>query len=173
MNSERISLRPIKVEDTDMVLKWRNSLNVKSNFLYSEEITKNMHMDWIENKIKKGLVDQFIIYTNHEKKDIGSIYLRDIDHKAKSAEYGIFIGENEFLNKGYGTEASKLILEYAFRSLNLNKVKLRVLSDNIVAIKSYLKLGFKIEGIFKDEVMKNNELKDIIFMAILRRDYIK
>lgn len=173
MNSERISLRPIKEEDTDMVLKWRNSLNVKSNFLYSEEITKNMHMDWIENKIKKGLVDQFIIYTNHEKKDIGSIYLRDIDHKAKSAEYGIFIGENEFLNKGYGTEASKLILEYAFRSLNLNKVKLRVLSDNIVAIKSYLKLGFKIEGIFKDEVMKNNELKDIIFMAILRRDYIK
>ena len=95
--------------------------------------------------------------------EIGSVYLQKIDRRKHTAEYGIFIGEENALGKGYGSEAMQLMLRYAEESLGIVKVDLRVLEDNAPAMQVYLKNGFRVvEGI---EVSFTEDGKKIIHMV--------
>lgn len=166
IKGEKINLRPMTYDDTDNIVKWRANKRVKNNFLFRGEITKEVHENWIKTKVETGEVVQFIIEEAESDRPIGSTYLRDINREIGKAEFGIFIGEDDAVGRGYGTEAAKLIVNYAFSNLKLHKVSLRVLDENLVAKKSYEKVGFKEEGHFRDEVFLNGEYKDVIFMAI-------
>ena len=173
LDGDKIYLLPISKKDTENVIRWRNEPFVQDKFIYREKFTKESHEKWLETMVDTGKVTQFIIYTKSEKKPIGSVYLRDINPQNKKAEFGIFIGELEYLGKGFGNEAAKLVLNYAFHILCLHKVMLRVFASNKRAIRSYEKAGFVQEGYFKDEVKIGNEYYDIIFMAILSNTYNK
>lgn len=159
-----VEIRPITYNDTDNIVRWRNSDFVNKRFLYRAQFTPESHNNWMKTMVKTKKVYQFII--SCDGKDVGSIYLRDVDLKNKKAEYGVFIGEADYLGKGVGQAATKLILNFAFSELKLHKVFLRVLSDNIGAIKSYEKSGFVQEGFFKDEIFTDGRYESVIFMAV-------
>jgi len=169
---KKVRIRLMTPDDTDLIVKWRNNGRVRNNFIYRGPFTREVHENWIRTKIETGQVVQFIIESIEDNKPIGSVYLRDINREAGKAEYGVFIGEDDAVGRGFGTEAAKLALTYAFRDLNLHKVYLRVIADNSVARKSYEKVGFKEEGIFKDDVLLDGEYKDVVFMAIFETDEI-
>lgn len=163
-----ISLREIKIEDTENIVRWKNNKNVKKNFCIQQDLTPEVHMNWFKTRIQTGEVKQFIIKDEEQGIEVGSTYLRDIDNKNKKAEFGIFIGEDLARGKGIGTKSAELTVKYAFEELKLHKVFLRVFSDNIPAIKSYEKVGFKYEGTAKDDIiLPNGEYQDIIFMSII------
>jgi UDP-4-amino-4,6-dideoxy-N-acetyl-beta-L-altrosamine N-acetyltransferase len=168
---EKIKIRPIKKSDTNNILKWRNNPRVLEHFIYQEKLTKKEHLNWLKTQVKSKKVYQFIIHDNEDLKDIGSIYLRDIDYKNNKAEFGIFIGEDSARGKGMGTLATKEILEFAFKKLKLNKVYLRVFAKNLNAISSYKKSGFVEEGLFKEDIIIKNTKTDLIFMAIFKKDW--
>lgn len=164
----KVNLRPITEADTDLIIKWRNSERVSNNFIFSEKLTAEMHKKWLEEKVKKHLVEQFIIIEKKSGKPIGSVYFRDIDQTKKEAEYGIFIGEDYALGKGYGNETAKLALEYAFEKMKLNRIFLRVFEDNEAAIKSYENAGFRTTN--KEEIInKNGTERKLVFMDIERK----
>ncbi|MBO5567494.1 MAG: GNAT family N-acetyltransferase [Clostridia bacterium] len=168
LEGKRVTLKSISYEDTDDIVRWRNRDAVRSNFIYREEFTKEVHEKWIKEKVEPKRVFQFIIIVNEENRKIGSIYLRDIDTMNQKCEFGIFIGEEEFLGRGLGTEAAKLILHFAFEELKMNKVFLRLLAENRRAFRSYLKVGFKEEGLSRQDVLIDGLFHDVIFMSILR-----
>ena len=162
----KIMLRPMEEADTDDIIRWRNTDFVRKNFIYQKPFTVESHHRWVETMVKTGKVVQFMICPcNRVSKAVGSVYLRDIDPVHHKAEYGIFIGEESALSKGYGTEAAQLMLQYAFCELHLHKVMLRVLADNVRAQKSYEKAGFQKEAYLKDEVFLNGKYCDVILMA--------
>lgn len=167
LQGERVSLRLITHEDTDNILKWRNSSRVRNNFLDQRLFTKEGHRYWLENYVFTGKVVQFIIIDNEANKDIGSIYLRDINREHEKAEYGIFIGDEEGLGKGYATEAGRIVVEFAKRELKLHRLYLKVLYENKGAIKSYEKVGFQEEGILKDEVFLGGKYHNIVLMGMI------
>lgn len=138
-----IHLRPMTVEDTEKIVEWRNQDFVRKNFIYQELFTEEGHLEWIKDQVETGHVVQFIICLS-DGREIGSVYFRDIDRESGSAEYGIFIGEENALGCGYGTETAREALTYAFSELGLNRVFLRFLSDNIGAQKSYSRAGFQM-----------------------------
>lgn len=172
LKTEKIYLRPITAEDTEMVLRWRNSDGVKKYYLYRKDITPAEHGKWLAEKVGKGLVYQFIIVTRDSDTPIGSVYIQHIDRDNRNAEFGIFIGEDAALGHGYGTEAARLIVRFAFCELGLHKLYLRVLSDNIRAIRSYARVGFSTEGDMKDEVCIDGKFYDVTRMSILHADEI-
>lgn len=164
---ELVNLRAIKLEDTDNILKWKNNVNVKKYFCIQDDLTKEQHMQWLKNRVDTDEVVQFVIESNELKKDVGSVYLRDIDNNNQKAEFGIFIGEDDARNKGIGTAATKKIIEYGFKHLKLHKIYLRVFAENINAIRAYEKAGFEYEGTAKDHIkLPNGKYQSIIFMAI-------
>lgn len=164
---EKVRLRAITRNDTSNILKWRNQDWVKNNFIYQEDFTKETHEKWLCNMVDTGKVVQFIIEDINEGRSIGSVYLRDIDYENEKAEFGIFIGEQAYIGKGIGQEAAGLIIKYGFEKLKLHKIYLRVLAENSIAIKSYLKVGFVQEAYFKDEIKIRGKYRDIIIMSIL------
>ena len=142
IEGKKIDLRRMTVDDTANILKWRNSPFVTSHFIYRLPLTKEGHLKWIREKVDKGSTEQFIIELK-DKTGIGSVYLQHIDNDRKSAEFGIFIGDESRSGKGYGDEALKLILSYAKAELGLHMIELKVLSDNEGALKLYEKNGFE------------------------------
>ena len=161
---EHIYLRHISMDDTDLIVKWRNNPRVRNNFIYREVFTPEGHEKWINTKVAAGEVVQMIIYEKEGDVPVGSVYLRDIDRAEASAEYGIFIGEDDALGKGYGNEAATLMTDYAAKELSLKKLILRVFSDNIPALKSYEHAGFhKTEDLLLVEC-SDGEKRDMIIM---------
>lgn len=163
----KVSLRPITINDTELVVKWRNNPSVKCNFVFQEEFTYEMHEKWLNTKVKYGEVVQYIIIDKDTGNAVGSVYFRDIDGKNQSAEFGIFIGEDSIRGKGLGSEATKIFTNFGFDYLKLHRIMLRVFSDNLQAQKAYQNAGFNVEGIFKDMIRQNNKYRDMTFMAII------
>lgn len=168
---QSIGIRFITKEDTDHILQWRNAPSVIEHFVYRKPLTREEHLNWLETKVTTGEVAQFIIEEVENKIPIGSVYLRDIDNIHQKAEFGIFIGEDAARGKGYGTQATLLILQYAFETLGLNKVTLRVFAENQRAIHCYKKVGFIEDGRFRDDVCINGKFHDMVFMSILRKEW--
>ncbi|MGI6280331.1 MAG: GNAT family N-acetyltransferase, partial [Acutalibacteraceae bacterium] len=171
INTSKIIIRPITREDTENIVKWRNSPSVVQNFIFRKPLTKEDHLKWYETKIKAGNVAQFIIIETDTDKPVGSVYLRDIDKENKKAEFGIFIGEDCARGKGYGTAATALIVKYGFEELDLNRIYLRVFADNLGAIKCYKKCGFKQEGVFREDVIIDGKPYDMVFMGLLKSEW--
>ena len=117
--------------------------------------------------VRAGKVIQYIIEKDIERRPIGSIYFKDINVQYKSAEFGIFIGEDEARNKGNGTVAAKAFVEFGFKELHLHRIMLRLLENNHAAYRSYLTVGFEQEGLFRDMVFLDGDYENIIFMSII------
>lgn len=171
LKTDTIYLRPITEEDTEMVLRWRNSKMVKQYFIYRKNISPEEHRNRLIAQGKAKKLHQFILCVATTDRPVGSVYLQNISATHKNAEYGIFIGEQDALGQGYGTAAAKLILQYAFKVLGLHKVYLRVLSDNGRAIRSYENAGFRVEGILRDEIFEDGVFRDVTRMSILREEF--
>lgn len=162
----QIKLRLMTDADTENIVRWRNCDRVRKNFIYQKPLSIEEHKNWIETMINTKKAVQFIICSDMEQKEMGSVYFRDIDFKHHKAEYGIFLDE-EFIGKGVGTKVAKLAIQYGFETMKLHKITLRVFADNIGAIRSYEKAGFVQEAYLKEEVFVNGEYKDIILMGII------
>lgn len=163
----KIYLRLMTGEDTDFIIRWRNSDEVRTHFIYQKLFTRQSHEQWIETMINTGKVVQMIICMCKDDMPVGSVYIRDIDPVHKKGEYGIFIGESSARGCGVGTAAAKLMIRYAFEELKLHRLFLRVFADNARAIGSYEKAGFQKEAYLKDDVCIDGIYRDIVLMAII------
>lgn len=138
-------------------------------------ITLEGERKWFEKP--KDYAQTFFIVKKEDNKLIGTIGLHEINPINRTATLGIFIGEKDGRNKGYGTEAIKLILEYSFKYLNLNNIKLDVLEFNPRAIACYKKCGFKEYGRRRKSEFLYGKYYDRVEMDILAEefegDYIK
>lgn len=169
VSGDKLVIKKITKEHTPLIVKWRNNPRVQKNFIFQETFTEEMHNGWLKNKVETGEVVQFVVYTKENEEPIGSVYLRDIDMHNEKAEFGIFLGEDSAIGKGYGTEATQLICRYGFEKLGLHKIMLRVFAFNKAAIRAYEKAGFIQEAYLKDEEKIDGEFFDIIFMAMIKK----
>jgi RimJ/RimL family protein N-acetyltransferase len=165
MIGSKCYLSPINSNDADKFTEWLNDLDITVNLtLINTENEKTML-----EKLSKD--HNYSIIDNKTDELIGNCGYIDLDHLNQTAEVGIFIGNKNYWNKGYGTEALTLLLDYGFKALNLHNIGLRVCSFNRRAIKSYEKTGFKIIGKRREALLRGKEKYDIIFMDILSNEF--
>ena len=127
--------------------------------------------EYLEKAVKNTENRSFDIVELENNKLIGTIGLEKINWINRSAVLGIFIGDEEYRNNGYGTEAIKLILEYGFKYLNIHNIRLDLISMNERAHKCYLKCGFKDAGRSREEVFLNGKYYDKLHMDILENEF--
>ncbi len=170
---DRIYLSPRNSEDIEIFTKWLNDFQVTDyTGRSSQMVTLNGEKEYLEQPQKQDAV-YFVIVTLDNDKMIGTVSLEKIDYLNRNATLGIFIGEEDYRNNGYGTEAICLILEYGFNYLNLNNIDLKVMEFNPRAIECYRKCGFKEMGRRRKEKFINGKYYDTIYMDILKEEFDK
>ena len=169
MTGKLCYLSPIDLDDAEKFTEWLNDLEVISNLtLHSAVINVNSERTILEKLSKEHNYSIIDIETNQL---IGNCGLFDLDHLNRKAEVGLFIGDKKFWNRGYGTEALRLLLDYGFKALNLHNIMLKVYSFNERAIKCYEKTGFKIIGKRRASLRRLNNVYDEIYMDILPEEF--
>lgn len=103
---------------------------------------------------------------------VGHVGLFGLNWVARHAELRILIGESFGRGQGWGTEATRMVVEYGFERLNLNKVWLGVNADNVAGIRCYEKAGMSREGVLRAEIFRNGRYYDAIRLSILRDEYL-
>lgn len=167
IEGEKILLRPITLDDTPLIVKWRNNPSVMKNFIFRQTFTDQMHINWMNTKVASGEVIQYVAIEKVTGRPIGSVYYRDIDTDYNSAEFGIFIGEDDARGQGFGKEMTRLFTKYGLSELGFHRIQLRLLAANEAAYKTYEDAGFVKEGVFHDMVKLDGSYQDVIFMAIV------
>ncbi len=130
--------------------------------------------DWVEKRIEKGPQPErypFYIRTLADDRLIGFLGL-GVDLIHSDAMVGIGIGERDAWNKGYGTDAMKICLCYAFLELGVQRVSLGVFEYNPRAQRSYEKAGFQLEGRTRQDTLREGKRFDSLWMGILREEWL-
>lgn len=174
LKGKKVRLRELRKEDLEVINEIANEEDVIINL--STRIPAPMPLgveqSWFEGYIKNFGKDfvQFVI----EKQDgtaIGKCGTGHIDWKNACATVWIFIGKDENRGKGYGTEALSLFVSFIFEEMNMNRVQLLVFDYNKRAISSYEKIGFVVEGEYKQEIFRYGRYNNVYQMSILKREY--
>ena len=167
IQGQQIYLRPITVQDTELVVGWRNQEQVVRNFIYRKPVTIDDHMSWIENKVATGHVHQFVVCLCDDDTPVGSVYLQKFEEENRKAESGVFLGNADIKGKGIGTEAVMLLVKYGFDVLGLHKIVARVLAYNSASIRLHEKAGYVQEAYLKDELFLDGRFEDLIFFGAI------
>ncbi len=172
LKGRRIDLRPKKITEAENYLVWFQDSKV-TKFLGNQNIYKKIskERDFIKRVRKSKTKIPWSIYCKEGNVHIGSTSLGHINKDDKKAEWGIVIGRKEFWGQGIADEVAKLLLDYAFKKLKLNRVELLVHAEHKGAIRCYRRCGFKKEGTKRKATFKNGKYHDEVIMSILKEDY--
>ena len=127
-------------------------------------ITELEHENWFQNRMLEKDNRMFVIDLDNEK-SIGIVGFKNLDWVNRNSELFIYIGDEEYWGKGYGTQALELIIKFAFNNLNLHMLYLEVFSYNKNATKTYERLGFKQDGILRQSKFQDGKYYDKIIMS--------
>lgn len=127
--------------------------------------------DWLEYHRKRSDEVIWAIIEKAADKCVGHVGLYQIDHRVRSAEFAIMLGDHTVWGHGLGKACTRFAIDYGFCELNLNRIHLSVLSTNERAIHLYRALGFQDEGCLRQAQFKDNQYIDVILMSLLRSEY--
>lgn len=167
---ERIYLSPRSIEDVEKFTEWLNNFETTDYIGRSSSImTLESEKEYLEQHINEEATFSIVTIKNNEL--IGTVSIENVDHLKRIGTLGIFIGDKNYRNNGYGTEAIRLILDYGFNYLNLNNIKLDLMEFNERAFACYKKCGFKEYGRRRKCNFVNGKYYDTISMDILAEEF--
>ncbi len=170
-----IILRALTETDILQTLEWHNQEDIRDLYIgHPFPVNKEMEELWYKKILTSNYpTTVFGIELIQSQKLIGLTFLKNINNIHRSAEFAIYIGDIENRGKGYSKEATHKTLAFAFNNLGLNRVFLKVLKRNTIAIKLYEKVGFKTEGTLRNSIFKNNSFENELIMGILKNEFVK
>lgn len=174
------SLVKLTAQDSEVMAKnfarwnqdteWLRLLDTEPPRMPSEKKWK----EWLEKDLERDNHDAhfFAICTLESQTVIGFIGLFDLFQHHGDTLVAIALGERDYWGKGYGTDAMRIMLRYAFNELNLRRVGLIVFEYNPRAIRSYEKAGFVPEGRVREVILRDGKRWDFMYMGILREEWM-
>jgi UDP-4-amino-4,6-dideoxy-N-acetyl-beta-L-altrosamine N-acetyltransferase len=167
---EKVRLRRVEREDIPTFVRWFNDPEVREFLVIDRPLSMAEEERWFERQLEDQSAELFAIETA-DGVHIGNIGLHDVNWQHRHAELGIFIGEKEYWGKGYGSDAVRTALRFAFETMNLRRVSLRVYEDNARGIRVYEKCGFQHEGRAREAIFRQGRYYDELRMGILDREF--
>lgn len=164
-------LRKPEPRDADRLLQFKNDAEIGALLGgFSTGYTERDIEDWIDRR-RTAARDLVWVIADSDDLCLGHVGLYEIDHRIRSAEFAIMIGDKAAWGKGLGTRLTQWTVEYAFRWLNLNRVQLSVLGTNPRAKRVYESVGFRSEGVLRQAQYKDGVYLDVSLMSVLRSEW--
>lgn len=167
LSGDRVSLRPVMLEDHPAIMRWQNDPEVAWWMDYEQTFTlEDIHES---EALAQEEGHPFII--EGDGRPIGRIGLNGFSERDRTCSLYIFIGERDVWSMGYGTDAMRLLLAWGFETFDLYLVQLWSLATNARAIRAYEKVGFRIDGLLRERSLKSDGRRyDRTYMSITRSE---
>ncbi len=166
-----VGLRLVEEEDLALLATWRNHPQTRQSFFTPLLISQSGQKGWYEGLLKDPTRLQFMIVRLADNVVVGTIGLDRIDHRNQDAEAARLIIDPAVRGHAYGAWALNLLLDYAFRQLNLHRVYAKIFASNGSIRRALDKTPFKEEGVSRKAVFVNGEFCDVINIAVLREEW--
>lgn len=173
MAGDNVMLREFRWEDLPDMRRW----------ITNERVTRYLGARFVRpqtweqtESMLRGLLtgdaggENLVIADINTLNYLGQISLQGVDRFSQQGELAVIVVP-EHWRKGIAREAIELMLGYAFHSLNLNRVWLKVFAEHTAAVKLYQKCGFKKEGVLREDAFLEGKYRDTVIMSVLRREY--
>jgi RimJ/RimL family protein N-acetyltransferase len=167
---ERVYLRPVELADAESLTSWINDWRVAQTLQFRWPMSVHQEEDFLSTLYTSKTDMVLALCLKKDDRMIGAAGLHQIDPIHRRAVLGIFIGEVAEWGQGYGTEATRLMIDVAFGRLNLRRLELDVHSFNPAAKRIYEKLGFQVEGLRRQHTHHDGAYHDTYLMGLLRSE---
>lgn len=169
---ENIGIRAIEIEDLTVIQKYRNDEGIRKYFREYREFSLTQIKDWYFNMIKDNRFEMFVVVDLDLDEIIGVTGITYIDWLNKHADLHFYIGKNsEWIDKKYSDTALKLILNYGFKTLNLNKLWAEVYEIDLKKINFFKSKGFNMDATLREHYFHNGKYYSSHILSLLNKDY--
>jgi RimJ/RimL family protein N-acetyltransferase len=173
LRGERVWLRPLEGRDMPAYVAGINDSEVGGLAGYKIPMSVQQANGWLERTIEMSKTGEGFFFAVCELGDdrfVGTTWLKGVDYWHGSAELAIYM-DRDHIGAGFGTDAQRIVLRFAFVSLGLKRVWLTAYASNTRAIRSYEKLGFTHEGVMRQSWRGPRGLEDSVLMAVLADEW--
>jgi RimJ/RimL family protein N-acetyltransferase len=172
IEGERVAIGPLRRDLVPLYHRWRNDFTSARTLDYEPApVTLEARIAWYERTSDETSSIRFTVYERASWRPIGQAAWHHVDHRHGTAELGLIIGEPEDRGRGFGTEATRLLIDYAFTALGLHNLMLRVYEYNPAGLRAYEKAGFREFGRRREALAHAGRRWDEIFMQCLATDF--
>jgi RimJ/RimL family protein N-acetyltransferase len=166
-----VYLRPLEPDDARTIVPWFNDPDVLRFLQRYRPMTHNEEIEFL-HRLSESQTDLALgIVPRAEERLVGVTGLHLVDLRNRHAAFGICIGDKAAWSKGYGSEATRLVVRHAFDTMNLNRVWLHVYEYNPRAARVYQKVGFRQEGRLRQDTFRDGRYWDTVVMGVLREEW--
>ena len=164
-----ITLRELSREDIPIVNRWRRDPVVADGIgAPARFIGLDVDLKWHEDYLsRRGSEVRCAVCLGDSGQLVGMVSLTRIDYVNRNAEYNAMVGERASQNRGIGTAATRAMVRHGFFDLNLHRIYVSIVRENISSIRMCEKAGFREEGTIRDGAYKNGRYHDLVLMGVL------
>lgn len=166
-----VSIRKFERTDIPKKVEWVNNPENNQFLHYDIPICVEKTERWFDSHL--GEDTRYDAVIEADGVPVGTIGLLSIDKKDSKAEYYIAMGETSYKGKGVAREASRLILQYGFEVLGLNRIYLFTEVENIAAQRLFERVGFIKEGLIRQDIVSHGRFVDRFAYGFLKEDWGK
>lgn len=171
IKGKHVGIRPLQSDDAWILFKWFNDPKVTEKLGIREvrvSVSIEEEMDIVQEKIGKRSVRPFLVHDLDLDVPAGLAELTHIDVKNASAKVFLVIGEPELFTDGFFLEALEMVVNVAFRTMNLHRLEVRVPAYNERLIRLYLSSGFESEGRLRHDHFRHGAYVDSVILSKIR-----
>jgi len=168
-----VRLAPSTRDDAEVFARWSQDADYMRNLDtdYARPFSTESYIERFNPGHENPNSVIFHLRTLDDDRLIGFVALHTIEWNNQAGLLAIGIGEPSYRGRGYGADALRLVLRYAFDELNLHRIGLDVIANNTQAIRAYEQVGFRQEGVQRDAVLRDGQRHGRIIMGILRSEW--
>jgi RimJ/RimL family protein N-acetyltransferase len=167
-----ITLRELSRDDIPIINRWRQDPIVADGVGAPRRfIGMDVDLKWFEDYLtRRGAEVRCAVCLKDSQEIVGMVSLTRIDYVHRNAEYNAVVGVRQVQNRGVGTAATRAMVRHGLFDLNLHRIYVSVLRENISSIRMCQKAGFREEGIIREGAYKSGSYHDLVLMGVLKHE---
>ena len=174
---KKIAIKAIEKSDLPLIQSWRNDESLRQYFREYRDFSITQKENWYDNMINDNRFEMFVIRDCDgnclsDERNVGVTGITYIDWVNRHGDVHFYIGKNsEWIDKKYSPSAIKLILDYGFNILNLNKLWAEIYEIDTKKLDFFQSLGFKIDASLREHYFHNGKYYTSHILSLLRSEY--
>ncbi len=166
---EHVILRAFEREDAERCYRWMNDPNIVRTLKSRYPIAFQNEMEWLDRAMHASATERhFAVERKDDRTHVGNASIHDIEWVSRVASFGLFIGEPSAWNRGFGSDAIRTLVRFAFDEMNLRKLRINVFDYNDRAKHVLEGQGFVQEGRLRAEFYRDGAYHDIVILSTFR-----